>query len=276
MASNGRFEYTIGFKTDDSGLKQARQALKEIQNLSLKPETGSREITEYNSKILDAKESASQLEAALTNAFNIKMGSTSVQALNQELKKLNLNDIYTKMKAIGPEGESAFNKIALQAMQTNLQIKKSNTLLDKFGKTLWRNVEWLISGNLINTVTGVFTQADGFTKNLDSSLNDIRIVTGKSADEMARFGKEAQETAARLGKGTTDITNASLIFYQQGLSKSEVEARTEVTAKMANVTNQSAEMVADQMTAIWNGFRAGSDELEHYGDVMTSIAANTA
>ena len=276
MGSNGRFEYTIGFKTDDSGLKQARQALKEIQNLSLKPETGSREITEYNSKILDAKESASQLEAALTNAFNIKMGSTSVQALNQELKKLNLNDIYTKMKAIGPEGESAFNKIALQAMQTNLQIKKGNTLLDKFGKTLWRNVEWFISGNLINAVTGVFTKAYGYTKNLDESLNNIRIVTGKGADEMARFGKEAQETAIKLGKGTTDITNASLIFYQQGLDKAEVDERTEVATKLANVSQQSAETTADQLTAVWNGFQAGTDELERYADVMTAIAANTA
>ncbi len=276
MANSGRFEYTIGFKTDDSGLKQARKALQEIQNLSLKPETGSKEITEYNSKILDAKESASKLEAALTNAFNIKMGSTSVQALNQELKKLNLNDIYTKMKAIGPEGESAFNKIALQAMQTNLQIKKSNTLLDKFGKTLWRNFEWLISGNLIHTVTGVFTKAYGYTKNLDESLNNIRIVTGKGADEMERFGKEAQETAAKLGKGTTDITNASLIFYQQGLDKAEVDERTEVATKLANVSQQSAETTADQLTAVWNGFQAGTDELEHYADVMTAIAANTA
>jgi len=274
MANSGRFEYTIGFKTDDKGLRDARKALQEIQNLTI----NSPGMSDKSGFLENAKKSAAELELALTKAYNVKMGTTSVAKLNTELNNLKtpLNKIYEDMVAIGPKGEAAFNKIAAQAMKTNLQIKQGNIILNKFGKTLWRNVEWLISGNLINTVTGVFTKAYGFTKNLDSSLNDIRIVTGKSADEMARFGKEAQETAAKLGKGTTDITNASLIFYQQGLDREEVDARTEVTAKMANVTKQSADVVADQMTAIWNGFRAGSDELEHYADVMTAIAASTA
>lgn len=272
MANNGRFEYTIGFKTDDSGLKQARKALQEIQNLT----TRSPGMEGMDAELTNAKTAAIALETALTKAFNVKMGTTSVAKLNEELRNLDLSKIHSELASIGPQGEAAFNKITVQAMKTNLQIKKGNTILEKFGKTLLRNVEWLISGNLINTVTGVFTRAYGFTKNLDSSLNDIRIVTGKSADEMSRFGEEAQKVAAELGKGTTDITNASLIFYQQGLDQAEVNARTEVTAKMSNVTKQSAETVADQMTAIWNGFKVGSDELEHYADVMTAIAASTA
>lgn len=273
MAS-GRFEYTIGFKTDDSGLKQARQALQEIQNLTM----DSPGVTGVAENLSNAKVAASELEIALTKAFNVKMGTTSVAKLDQELKNLNrpLREIYEDIKSIGPAGEAAFNRVAAQALKTNLQIKQGNTILNKFGKTLWRNVEWLISGNLINTVTGVFTKAYGYTKNLDESLNNIRIVTGKGADEMARFGKEAQETAAKLGKGTTDITNASLIFYQQGLDKAEVDARTEVATKLANVSQQSAETTADQLTAVWNGFQAGTDDLEHYADVMTAIAANTA
>ena len=272
MASNGRFEYTIGFKTDDSGLKQARKALQEIQNLTLE----SPGVTGIQEDLNQAKIAATELETALTKSFNVKMGTTSVSKLNQELKSLNLNRVYEDMKAIGPAGEAAFNRVAVQALKTNLQIKQGSTLLDKFGKTLWRNVEWLISGNLINSVTGIFTKAYGYTKNLDESLNNIRIVTGKGADEMARFGKEAQETAAKLGKGTTDITNASLIFYQQGLDKTEVDARTEVATKLANVSQQSADTTADQLTAVWNGFQAGTDELERYADVMTAVAASTA
>lgn len=274
MANNGRFEYTIGFKTDDSGLQKARKALQDIQNLTV----DSPGVTGMSENLENAKHAAAELETALTKAYNVKMGTTSVAKLDQELKNLNrpLSEIYEDMKSIGPVGETAFNKIAAQAMKTNLQIKQGNTILNKFGRTLWRNVEWLISGNLINTVTGVFTKAYGYTKNLDESLNNIRIVTGKGADEMARFGKEAQETAARLGKGTTDITNASLIFYQQGLDKAEVDARTEVATKLANVSQQSAETTADQLTAVWNGFQAGTDDLEHYADVMTAIAANTA
>ena len=45
---------------------------------------------------------------------------------------------------------------------------------------------------------------------------------------------------------------------------------------MANVARQSAEVVADQMTAVWNNFDDGSKSLEHYADVMTALGAATA
>ena len=280
MANRGRFEYTIGFKTDESGLKKAKEELEKIQKLTinsselkidLKP--GEAEI--YAANIQNAKDSALQLYNALQNATKAN-GQFSATSFIGQLKTLNLKEIYNNMAKLGPVGTQAFRSMADQALKLNTYVKQSNTILTKFGNTLYRNLEWLISGNLINSVTGIFTKAYGFTKNLDSSLNDIRIVTGKSADEMERFGREAQQTALELSKGTTDITNASLIFYQQGLDQEEVNARTEVTAKMSNVTGQSAETIADQMTAVWNGFQVGSEELEHYADVMTAVAASTA
>ena len=224
----------------------------------------------------EAKKAAAELESALTRSFNVRLKTTDVTKLRNELSQMNLNQMYKDLSAIGPKGEEVFNRITVQAMKTNLQVKQGNTLLQKFGDTLYRNFEWMLAGNLIRTVTGVFQKAYGFTKNLDSSLNDIRIVTGKSADEMARLGAEAQKTAAALGKGTTDITNASLIFYQQGLDTAEVNARTEVATKLANVTKQSTDITADQLTAVWNGYKATNDELERYADIMTAVAANTA
>lgn len=270
----GHFEYTIGFRTDDTVLRQTRQALKEIQKLTTK----SPGMEKMGEELKNAQQAAAQLENALTRSFNIKMGTTDIVRFNQILKQSNidLKTAYERMASIGPVGEAAFNKFAVSTMTMNMQIKKGNTLLEKFGKTLLRNVEWLISGGLINSITGVFTQAYGYTKNLDASLNDIRIVTGQGADEMARFGEEARKTASELGKGTTDITKASLIYYQQGLDDEEVKARTEISAKMSNVTGQSAEQISNQMTAVWNGFRAGTDELEHFADVLTAVAANTA
>jgi hypothetical protein len=62
---------------------------------------------------------------------------------------------------------------------------------------------------------------------------------------MAKFAKEANAAAKRLSTTTTDYTNASLIYYQQGLSDAEVKKRADVTLKMANVSGQTAEKVAD-------------------------------
>lgn len=272
MANNGRFEYTIGFKTDNSGLNQARKALQELQNITVKT-PGFENMAD---DLQLAKKYASELEGALSRSFNVKLKTTDVTKLRNELGQMDLKEIYRGLSAIGPKGEEVFNRMATQAMKTNLQIKQGNTLLERFGQTLYRNIEWMLAGNLVSAITGVFQKAYGFTKNLDSSLNDIRIVTGKSADEMARFGEEAQKTAAALGKGTTDITNASLIFYQQGLDTAEVNTRTEVATKLANVTKQSTDVTADQLTAVWNGYKATNDELERYADIMTAVAASTA
>jgi TP901 family phage tail tape measure protein len=93
---------------------------------------------------------------------------------------------------------------------------------------------------------------------------------------MAKFAKEANKAAKALSATTTEYTNASLIYYQQGLNTQEVKERTDVTIKMANVSRQSAEVVSDQMTAVWNNFDNGSKSLEYYADVMTALGAATA
>jgi TP901 family phage tail tape measure protein len=60
------------------------------------------------------------------------------------------------------------------------------------------------------------------------------------------------------------------------LDESEVSERTNITIKMANAAGQSAQIVSDQLTAVWNNFYDGSKSLEYYADVMTALGAATA
>jgi hypothetical protein len=66
----------------------------------------------------------------------------------------------------------------------------------------------------LNAFTGAISNAYGYAKNLNKSLNDIRIVTGYSADKMAQFAKEANKAARALSSTTQEYTKASLIYYQ--------------------------------------------------------------
>ena len=45
---------------------------------------------------------------------------------------------------------------------------------------------------------------------------------------------------------------------------------------MANATGRAAQEVSSQLTAVWNNFADGSDNLEHYADVMAALGAKTA
>ena len=120
-------------------------------------------------------------------------------------------------------------------------VKQSHTAIDKMYTTFTNSIKWGLSSAIINGFTRTLEQAWGYVKSLDTSLNDIRIVTGKSAEEMEKFAEKTNQVAQNLGKSTTDYTKAALIYAQQGLNDKEVEARTEVTLKTANVTGQSAE-----------------------------------
>jgi hypothetical protein len=48
---------------------------------------------------------------------------------------------------------------------------------------------------------------------LDKSLNDIRIVSGKSAEYMKDFAEKANRAAKNLSASTLEYTNAAKIFY---------------------------------------------------------------
>jgi TP901 family phage tail tape measure protein len=60
------------------------------------------------------------------------------------------------------------------------------------------------------------------------------------------------------------------------LDDQQVKDRTDITIKMANVANESAEIVSDQLTAVLNNFYNGTQTLEHYADAMVALGAATA
>ena len=124
---------------------------------------------------------------------------------------------------------------------------------------------------------GAVQSAYGYAQDLDESLNNIRIVTGQSKEEMAEFAENANKAAKALSTTTTAYTNAALIYYQQGDDDKTVLEKTDVTAKMANVTGTSAEEVSNQLTAIWNNFnKSGEESYEKYADILTALGAATA
>ena len=114
---------------------------------------------------------------------------------------------------------------------------------------------------MIHGVMGQIQGAINYAEKLNQSLNNIQIITGQNNEKMAEFARQANQTARQLSTTTTEYTNASLIYYQQGLNDKQVAERTETTLKLANVTRQSAQEVSNELTAIWNNFDDGTTML---------------
>ena len=278
--ANRRIDYTIGFKVNKSELNAIYNSFREIKNLT--PESYqlkfgvSGNLREVEKELDTIQKQVDVIETSYKNSFDSKLGILNLQSFNSQLSKggVNSTQLFQTLSKIGKE--DVFANIVKGATTANLNLKQTTSFLDKMGETLTSTVRWGISSRLMNSFVGSVKGSFSYIKELDTSLNDIRIVTGKSADEMATFAREANRAASALGSTTKTYTDASLIYFQQGLSDKEVRARAETTLKAANVTGQSGEEVSEQLTAVWNGYKVSAAETELYVDKLAAVAATTA
>lgn len=267
----------LGFTADVSqAKKQLVDLKKQIDDLIKNPiEAQGLGLTK---EIRDASLAAATLKEQLNEATNVKTGQLDLGKFNDSLKAsgYNLKDYKEALMSLGPQGQKTFAALAQSITTAEIPLKRSNALLTEFGTTIKNTARWQISSSILHGFMGSLQSAYGYAEDLNKSLNDIRIVSGQSADQMAQFAKQANESAKALSASTLAYTDASLIYYQQGLDEKAVKERTDATIKMSNVTGESVKDVSSYMTAMWNNFKEGSRSLESYADVMTALGAATA
>ncbi len=267
----------LGFTADTSQAKIKLQDLQRQLDALMKSTTTSTSGLGLTQDLMQATAAAAELKSMLASA-TLPSGKLDLGLFNQSLKASGkqLQDYATDLNSLGPAGQKAFANIAKAITTAELPLRRTNGLLSEFAVTLKNTARWQISSSILHGFMGTVQSAYGYAKDLDASLNNIRIVTGKSKDEMAQFAIEANKAAKSLSTTTTAYTDAALIYYQQGLDENAVKERTDVTVKMANVVGEDAQEVSSYMTAIWNNFAEGSDNLEYFGDVMAELGAKTA
>lgn len=225
-----------------------------------------------------ASDAARQLQVHLQNAVNVDTGKIDLSKLDNSLKTAgtNLSTLTQNLQGAGAIGQQAFIKLATAVASAEAPVVRINRRLAEMGQTLLNTAKWQLASKAIHGVEGAMSAAVQHAEELNNALSDISVVTGYSKQSMASFAEDAAKTAKALNTTTTEYAKAALIFYQQGLTGSDVTERTDVVVKLAQVTGQSAQEVSDQMTAIWNNFDDGSTSLEHYADALTKLGAATA
>lgn len=272
------YQVNLQFTADS---KQAQQQLQNLQSqltslINQASATGS--TLGVTKEIQEGINAAAQLKVKLQEATDVNTGKLDLKKFSHSLdrSKIKLKDYANTLSDLGPEGAEAFMSLARSISMADAPLFKVRGLLGDLFVTLKNTARWQISSSILHGFMGAVSTAYGYAQDLNKSLNNIRIVTGQSSEEMAKFAKEANTAAKALSTTTTKYTDAALIYYQQGLDDEQVKERTDITIKMANVARESAETVSDQMTAVWNNFYDGSQSLEHYADAMVRLGADTA
>lgn len=110
-----------------------------------------------------------------------------------------------------------------------------------------------------------------YAKELDDSLTQIMLVTDYSRDSMNEYAKAANEAAKAVGQTTVGMTNASLIFAQQGYDLDQSQQLATLSAKLANASQQDTAATSDQITAYMNAYGL-QDNMEALSQAMDNWA----
>lgn len=276
MAGNNRIRYTLDFKanlTDTQGqLNKLKQSLREVSTISvLNPQT--------TPKMNEAINAAKILQVSLQKAFNTDTGKLDLTRMNLEIKNMgySLDQLSMDLLKIGPKGQEAFLQLTTAMGNSERKVIRLNTLATKLFTTLGNTLRWQISSMALTSLyTGIST-AFNYAKDLNKTLNDIRIVTGDSTEQMDRFAKSANKMAKEIDSTTLDVSKATLIYRQQGDEAELAAKKAEITTKAANVAfDVSADEMSDYLTAIWNSYQVGEDQLELFVDKLALVGAETA
>lgn len=283
MPANNRIEFQLDFKTGDiKALSSLKKDLAEIQRMAADPDFTAGFSTKEIQNMITA---ARTLDSALDQAFDVNLNTVNVQKFNSILAQsgYNAQTLQAGLSQAGVLGQQAFLKLTGQLMQFNTATKQTNKFLDGIATSLFNTIKWSAMSSIVNNVAATVQKSYYYVKDLDRSLNDIRIVTNKSAEDMGVFAEKANEAAKALAVTTEDYTQGSLIYYQQGLDDATVETLTDITAKTSNVTQQSMSTASEQLTAVWNGYQVanraaeeGMQVYEEYVDKMAAVGASTA
>lgn len=265
--------YQIQTKLDATGLNQLQQQLSSVSKSFT--EMGKNNSAYAESSMRSDVARIQQVQQALSKSFNTNLNLIDLSAFKKELGGLSFGELQSTMNKI-PEGAKAFNSILGTVGQIDTGFKNISSLSDKIMNTFGNTVRWGVTASIFQTIQNSLYRSVDYVKELDTSLNNIQIVTGETSSNLNEWAKSANEAAAQLGASTVAFTDAAQLYAQNGYTQEDYTKLAELTTKVANVTQQSTSEVSEQITSLMAGYKMSIDEAEDSLAGMAVVAAASA
>lgn len=211
--------YTMRFRADTSAAKKELEVLqKQLENLAKKENISTSINRGITQEIQEASQAAATLQSALQKAINASTGQLDLRVFNNAIERSgnSIEDLGKKLTNIGGDGTIAFANLTDQIIKAEEPIRQTSKMMDSLFRTMANSVKWQLSATAVYSIMDAISGAYQYAVDLDTSLNNIRIVSGQSAEQMAQFAEYANQAAKSLSTTTVDYSDAALIYFQQG------------------------------------------------------------
>ena len=222
-----------------------------------------------------------QMKAALKESAKLKERLAKLEAqLAETIEKTNKaqEEAKNKAKAAG----EAFGNMTPPVKEASKSLEElsedaAKIKADDLSNTMMNNIKRITAlGVAVNYAHNQLQKMKETYLELDKSLTQIAVVSGRTRDEMWANVDAYNEMARRLGTTTTEVVEASKLYYQQGKTQSEVMELVEQTAILASISELEFADATEYLTAAINGFKLEADDAANITDVWANLAAKAA
>ena len=266
-------EYNLRTTLDASGITQLQGQLASI-NTQLDQMASKKLLSQK--EVHAAQGDIQKLGQALSSSLNPQTGLLDLNKFQKQLNGLSLSQLEQSMSKVGATGQQAFGNMIGQIGRMDTSFKSISSFADKIFNTMGNTVRWGITASIFQTIQNSLYRAVDYVQELDTSLNNIRIVTSATNEDMRNFALYANQAAQAIGSSTTSFTDAAQLYAQNGFNEEDYTRLAEITTKFANVTQQDTATVSEQITALMEGYHMSIDQVEDSLGGMAVVAAASA
>ena len=172
----------------------------------------------------------------------VKLSNT--REFNAQLRGLEKRKVIIDTK----RSEQALGRITGKANEFTKSLEASNARVIAFGASV----------AVIEGVRRAFLELATTVVQVESSLNAINSIFGRSSDTISKFGDELFKVAKNTGQGFQRVAETAQEFARQGLSVEQTLKRTSDALILTRLTTLNTEKAISGLTAVVNGFASSA------------------
>lgn len=246
---------SVGLNISDDMAKAAKESEKLAQSI--------KDLNNYKLRMLGGEGFLGELDI-FSSKNRGKFDKNALEKIKQDIASLTINtpDLNNKIKQLGIQ----FSSIKQKAADAGSVMTRSFENIFKFMRF------YLLGGTIVKMINSLKDSVK-YIGELDNALNQIRIVSGQSQQEIESLAISYNKLAQAMSVSTTEIAKAAVEFYRQGLNQEEVESRLVKTIQYAKISALSFDEAAQILTATVNSMEV---DIGRAADVMAYLGDATA
>ena len=260
----------------DKGNIAAKEALEKITRTF---ESYQARLNELNTTAIPNADQAVKVAAEQVAKVEQDSPETSASVQMQEFgnELQNLIDKLKQMQSEAPDNSGGGNKPNDVGVDPGDDLKKLGQNTTQTSTSLGKAFkQFSIYAIALRSIKKAAHEAVSTIKELDRSLTEQAMVTGKTRKQTYDLLSSYQELAAQTGATTREVAGLATQFMRQGKTTKDALTLTKAAMDAAKVAGISASDSVNYLTTALNGFQMSAQDALLVSDKFASIAANAA